>query len=36
VAHSPSPRMVARLEAAGFQVALLDRSRLPVRPDGRL
>jgi Flp pilus assembly CpaF family ATPase len=36
VAHSPSPRMIARLEAAGFQVALLDRSRLPVRPDGRL
>jgi pilus assembly protein CpaF len=35
VAHSPSPRMMARLEAAGFPVALLDRSRLPVRPDGR-
>ena len=34
-AHSPSPGMLARLQAAGFQPAMLDHQRLTARTDGR-
>jgi Flp pilus assembly CpaF family ATPase len=33
-AHTPSPRMLARLEAVGFQAALLDRQRTMARAEG--
>jgi len=33
-AHTPSPRMLARLEAAGFQAGLLDRQRALARAEG--
>jgi len=33
-AHTPSPRMLARLEAAGFQAGLLDRQRAMARAEG--
>jgi Flp pilus assembly CpaF family ATPase len=33
-AHTPSPRMLARLEAAGFQAATLDRQRAMARAEG--
>jgi hypothetical protein len=34
-AHSPSPTMLNRLQAAGFQPGMLDHQRLPARGDGR-
>jgi Flp pilus assembly CpaF family ATPase len=33
-AHTPSPRMLARLEAVGFQAAMLDRQRGMARAEG--
>ena len=33
-AHTPSPRMMGRLEAAGFQAGLLDRQRAMARAEG--
>ncbi len=33
-AHTPSPQMLARLEAVGFQAGLLDRQRLMARAEG--
>jgi Flp pilus assembly CpaF family ATPase len=34
-AHSPSPTMMNRLQAAGFQPGMLDHQRLTARTDGR-
>jgi hypothetical protein len=33
-AHTPSPRLLGRLAAAGFDLALLDRQRAVARTDG--
>ena len=33
-AHTPSPQMLARLEAVGFHVAMLDRQRPVARAEG--
>jgi hypothetical protein len=33
-AHTPSPKMLARLAAAGFDPALLDRQRAMAQPGG--
>jgi hypothetical protein len=33
-AHTPSPRLLARLAAAGFDPALLDRQRAMLQPGG--